>query len=315
MNLIPHSQAHYYEHFNGTFKPCHQVPKKDGSGMRNTNRTDAVRMRLFPSVSQVNGVVAEPGLNNWKLTQAILAAITLPRAREDLDTWRDRCLSDLGMSASNEMIVIRWCYENVPQSQLTDDEFAARVVEDMEAQAKSAARLGAEIHDELRDSLKDEIGGWHSEWRSHKFDISAEAKRLSEPAIEWLTQNVTRVNATEQTVGSLGHGYAGTLDLDCVLKDIGPAVVDYKTATVKRNGNGPKPVFRNSWGKQLAAYAMAGEEPRTRALVSVIIDKGNRGEVFVKRWPNPGELWQQFLHSAAIWRFENDYDPRRKEQE
>lgn len=88
-------------------------------------------------------------------------------------------------------------------------------------------------------------------------------------------------------------------------------MVDYKSQNVKRNGNGPKPVFYTSWGKQLAAYAMASKEPgNDKALVSLIIDKNNNGEVHVKVWDNPGALWQQFLHSAAIWRFENNYDPR-----
>lgn len=308
MSLINSGPSHYYEHFNGVFRPCHQVPAKKG-GMRNTNRTDAVRMRLFPSVSNVNGVVAEPGLNNWKLTQAILSAITLPRARERQDSYYQRCIKELGQRANDATAVIDWCYYHQPGNRFNDDEFAAVVVEDMEAQSEKAKQLGTDIHNAISDRLK---GGMTGPSVSGLF-------KLTDPVMDWIKENVVKVNAVEKIVGSLEHGYAGTLDLDCELRDIGPAVVDYKTATVKRNGNGPKPVFYSSWGKQLAAYAVAliGHQKIniSPALVSVIIDKGNNGEVFVKVWDNPEELWQQFLHSAAIWRFENNYDPRKEQND
>ena len=91
--------------------PMHEVERADGKGTRPTNLRDARKHGLYPSVTNVLGVLAKPGLDAWKVEQGILAALTLPR-----------------------------------RSGESDDDFAKRVVLDMSQQVRDAANLGSAIH-------------------------------------------------------------------------------------------------------------------------------------------------------------------------
>ena len=62
---------------------------------RNTTLRDARKMNLAPSVTTVMGVAAKPALENWKIDQALMAALTLPREEdESLDDFMRRAKSD-----------------------------------------------------------------------------------------------------------------------------------------------------------------------------------------------------------------------------
>ena len=61
----------------------HSVPSAKGTSqsatMRPTTLRDARKLGLLPSVTNVLGVINKPELVEWKMTQAVLAALTLPR--------------------------------------------------------------------------------------------------------------------------------------------------------------------------------------------------------------------------------------------
>lgn len=62
---------------------------------RNTTLRDARKLGLVPSVTTIIGVAARPGLENWKIDQALLAALTLPREDgESLDSFMARAKLD-----------------------------------------------------------------------------------------------------------------------------------------------------------------------------------------------------------------------------
>jgi hypothetical protein len=100
-------------------RACHTLPKKDGSGEKNTTLADARKLGLLPSVTSILSIKAKPGLDAWKLEQAILSALTLPKGSEE-----------------------------------TEDAFAKRIVVDMEEQAAKAAEWGTKIHAECEDMHK-----------------------------------------------------------------------------------------------------------------------------------------------------------------
>jgi hypothetical protein len=78
-------------------QPYHEVAKKDGSGNRPATLADARKVLALPSVTNVLGVLAKPGLDAWKIEQGIMAALTLPRAAgEPLDAFAHRVVSDMG---------------------------------------------------------------------------------------------------------------------------------------------------------------------------------------------------------------------------
>ena len=78
-------------------RPFHEIAKKDGSGNRPVTLADARKVMAFPSVTNVLGVLAKPGLDAWKIEQGIMAALTLPRgADEPLDAFAHRVVADMG---------------------------------------------------------------------------------------------------------------------------------------------------------------------------------------------------------------------------
>lgn len=109
--------THWYDRDG---KPVHVVPRADGQGTRPTRITDAMKLGLFRSVTNVVSILAKPGLVNWQIEQGIVSALTLPR--------RD---------GENE------------------HDFAKRVLADSEAQSLDAADSGVRIHDLVSEHLMD----------------------------------------------------------------------------------------------------------------------------------------------------------------
>ena len=100
--------THWYTR---TGDPMYTVPSKKDGSQRPTTLRDARERNLVPSVTTILNIAAKPGLNVWLQEQAILAALTLPRYENEL-----------------ESVWLR------------------RVVQDSKSQARDAADLGTEIH-------------------------------------------------------------------------------------------------------------------------------------------------------------------------
>lgn len=85
--------SHWYSR---TGASVHQVPMKtDATRLRNTTITDARKMNLLPSVSNYLNVVANEGLNQWKMGQIAITAATLGRqAGEEDETFADRIIHE-----------------------------------------------------------------------------------------------------------------------------------------------------------------------------------------------------------------------------
>ena len=73
---------------------------------RNTTLRDAKTYGLVPSVTTVIGMIAKPGLENWKITQAIKAATELEiNEIENMDSFVYRCKQEarqIGLKAAKE---------------------------------------------------------------------------------------------------------------------------------------------------------------------------------------------------------------------
>jgi hypothetical protein len=109
MILIQRESASHWYLPDGT--PYHEVVRADGNGMRSVTLRDARKVNALPSVTNILGVLAKPGLDAWRIEQGILAALTLPRSEDE-----------------------------------SLDAFARRVVEDMSEQVTKAADLGSAVH-------------------------------------------------------------------------------------------------------------------------------------------------------------------------
>lgn len=92
-------------------RSVYEVPRADGKGMRDATLRDARKLGLLPSVTTIIRCAAAPGLEIWKQTQVLLAALTLPRAPGELDAV-----------------------------------YCQRIMEDSRAQAEKAREKGTTIH-------------------------------------------------------------------------------------------------------------------------------------------------------------------------
>ena len=86
--------------------------REDGKSAHGATLREARRENLYPSVTTVLSLIASPGLDAWKRSEAILAALTLPKIEGE-----------------------------------SDQDFAARVAIDMEETGSKAAKIGTNIHD------------------------------------------------------------------------------------------------------------------------------------------------------------------------
>src|SRR5947209_13421746 len=95
MTLIERqAPSHWYLRDGRAF---HQIANAAGSGNRPVTLRDARKVLAFPSVTNVLGVLAKPGLDAWKIEQGIMAALTLPRGNDEpLDAFAHRVVVDMG---------------------------------------------------------------------------------------------------------------------------------------------------------------------------------------------------------------------------
>jgi hypothetical protein len=85
------SQGSHWYSLEG--EACHQIAKAKGDGMRNVTVTDARKLGLFPSVTNILGVIAKPGLDKWKLQQVAKAAFNRPPdGKESAEYFTDRII-------------------------------------------------------------------------------------------------------------------------------------------------------------------------------------------------------------------------------
>lgn len=117
MITLPESGGHWYDPV--TSEPRHTVIGKTTGKPRHTTVADARKEGWVPSVTQILKVIAKEQLVTWRISQGIMAALTLPQLP--------------GESA---------------------DAFAKRVVEDMNAQSNKALDVGSLIHNACESYLQ-----------------------------------------------------------------------------------------------------------------------------------------------------------------
>lgn len=271
MLIVPRESASHWYFPDGT--PLHEVPRADGKGTRPTSLRDARKLNLFPSVTNVLGILAKPALDAWKQQQAILAALTLPRNEGE-----------------------------------SLDDFASRVVTDMQSEVGRAADLGSAVHAAIEGYAQ---GRWLPE--------DKEIARLFEPARQWFDAEVTQVHSVEIAAAHLEFGYAGRVDLVATLKSTGrPTVVDFKTQKTRRDKDGSfKPIIHDTWPLQLEAYRMAlasrDKGLSNAAIASVVIGSTEPVPVVVKVWDDADKaaFFKAFLAARDLWVWQKNYCPVR----
>ncbi len=139
-------------HWYGTNgSPQYTVKAKDGSD-RPTTLRDARKMDLVPSVTTILKVAAKPGLEQWKLEQMLLAAMTLPKRPDE-----------------------------------PEKAYIARIVADSKETGKQAAEKGTRIHESI-EAWFDGVRPVEHDDIARAFEESVFNHFKTHPMQPWLTE-------------------------------------------------------------------------------------------------------------------------------
>jgi hypothetical protein len=128
-------------------KPAYEIEGANGR-LRPTTLRDARKLGLYPSVTTILKAAAAPGLERWKIGNAILSALTLPRSEGE-----------------------------------SDESYIDRIVRDSEEQARKARDTGTEIHGAIE---KHYLGRMHDDdpWTAHAYAAREEVEKWAGP-VTW----------------------------------------------------------------------------------------------------------------------------------
>lgn len=216
---------------------------KDGTTAYGATLKEAREMGYLPSVTTIDKVIVNEGLEIWKIRQAVMSALTLDRKVDcKIKDWD-------GFYPVDEKDL---CVES-------DADYIARILDDSRQQARKAAKLGSVIHKLAERYISDKPLFFKG--------LRSDVWTLFEPVKEWINSADLKGDAE---IVLIGDGYAGKADYadDYV-------IADFKTTfmiadNVKKDGTIKKAKIYDSWGRQLAALQMATERGY-RDCVSVII--------------------------------------------
>jgi hypothetical protein len=80
-------------------KPVYEVRGANGL-LRDCTLRDARKLNLLPGVSSILAMEAKPALERWKIEQALMSALTLPRLKDETDdSFIERARTDSGDQA------------------------------------------------------------------------------------------------------------------------------------------------------------------------------------------------------------------------
>ena len=257
--------------------------KPDGTMAYGASLKEAREMGYYISITSVEDVMYKYELENWKIKQAIMSALTLPREV----TFRT-----LAIDNNNAIDITGVEYES-------DNDYIDRIIADSRQQAKKAAKLGTVIH----HMAERYINKRPLFFKGMRPDVWV----LFKPLQKWIDDNIESGEAEKVLVNN-EFRYAGKADFAGVSKQGYEIIPDFKTTFIKPNdikkdGNIKKAKIRDSWGRQLSAL-MACKSVDQYLSVIVSTNPAFPG-VWVYKW-GFNELFESYkiflaaLHLAQI---------------
>ena len=262
--------GHWYKH-DGT--ACHF----QGDGKRTTLR-EARKQNLYPSVSGIIGLLANDGLDVWRVNTHILIAADNRRKYEEED--KDYVRRIRGIAGRDKDAILDFgtgVHDGIEQiNNWFIKEHSGKVVE---------------VKDENALFRKLKITWEYWPWMTYY--------------LKWAYEHLDEVVASELTLVH-DDGYAGTTDLLAIMKDGTQALIDWKTQNVKARAT-----FYPKVCEQLGAYRNCLDEPEKVSLVSVVIDSNIASPFFTKTWkPKEVSIAETvFTCCLKIWQATKKYKP------
>lgn len=112
--ILASESGHFYDIHGNPRYEVEYADKKRAGQFRPATVSDCRKNNWVPSVSVINRMLANPGIEQWRIKQVLLSSLTLPR--------------------------------NIGED---DESFAARVMVDSREQQKKAMELGTKIHADI----------------------------------------------------------------------------------------------------------------------------------------------------------------------
>lgn len=248
-------------------------------GGKRTTLRHARKQNLFPSVSGILGVVNNEFLGNWRIENHLRLAYHNPRRQREWETDYIKRIKRLARQDRDSIL-----------------EFGTQVHANIE-----------KILLHILEQRKGYVGRLRTPTPKlfEQLDIDIQVARQMEFFLEWLRANVKRVLAVEKIIVH-PDGYAGCLDLYCILKNGHEAVVDWKTQNIRESAN-----FYDTWAQQMVAYRAALENPERIRCLSVVIDSNEPAPFDHREWEVADLLRAHdiFRASLAIWQNKKKYKP------
>ncbi len=266
MRLFNPENAHWYQRDGA---PLHTVASAKGEPRATTLR-DARKLGLLPSVTNVLGVINKPELVEWKMTQAVLAALTLPRLDGE----------DLGV-------------------------FAKRVVEDAQSQVKGAAEFGSAFHagaELVANTLEVDQAGPYAAWLNlHRDWFQANCVRVLWTERVLVNTELGYAGTADLLVEHQEHGLT--------LVDYKTQAVRGEGRGARGEGQSRYRAYK-SWCQQLAAYRRAVGKPMACINVIVNSTEPTAPVEHLWSEEELRTGLESFEAALVIWRNEKVYDPR-----
>ena len=254
--------------------------RKDGPA----GRFYEVQGRLLPSVTHILQVLAKPALINWAASQERVACL--------------EAAADLYLDLSKTPPMSRVSFLATLDGRIGKQKSHRRELE-------KAGEIGTQVHAliewNLRQSLGQKVG---PEPR-----VVDDAQWAFMAYQDWANGVNLKPLYIEQTVFSLTHGYAGTMDLLAEVNGV-PTLVDFKTG---------KAVYAEAHLQNVAYRAALADMGHQRAEAGLIVrlPKVQTDPTF-ETAPSPPveDLWPTFLAAKSLWAWwhaeEEAYRQKRK---
>lgn len=264
--------------------PCHHVnysDKKRAGEMRPTTLADARKLDLLPSVTTIDKTIVNKALESWKIENAILAALTLPRIDGE-----------------------------------TDDMFASRVAKDSLETASAAAAFGTCLHDCCEAYLMERKRTDLADFIPFCEPVYDFVDEQIEEVIgcEYVVVSNLGYAGRVDTKVALKPGRSAYNELASLNPSFnGIAIIDFKT----RKPNNGKLRSYDSDSRQLSAYLNAEQSVpagglRPTATANLYISSVDPMAPVLKAWSaeEMRDSWHVFETTLKLWTLINNYNPQ-----
>lgn len=259
---------------------------KNGKPHYGASLKEARENGYLPSITEVDKVLYNYGLEQWKIKQAIMSALTMPR---NVST----------VLQSDNFVGFNRVIEETTES---DAEYIARILDDSRQQARKAAKLGTVIHKLAERYISGKPLFYHG--------LREDVWTLFEPLRVWIDDNISTAKAEIVIIHHSGE-YGGKADLKGIHKKGMKIIADFKSTfmtekDIKKDGEIKKAKIYDSWGRQLAALWMGSEDIIDELLSVVVSTNKNFPGVWVYKWDfdDLKKHWVVFRNALQIYQIQ-----------